>query len=98
RPTPPAATPPIPPRNPAIPRKPTDSRRADVLAGRITRGGSGPCYGLTTDDGRQYALHGPDVGTFRTGTTVFVTVAAVEPGTDCGPGTPARIVTIRPVG
>ncbi|WP_165945864.1 hypothetical protein, partial [Micromonospora sp. KC606] len=93
-----ATPPPTLPRIPSIPRKPTDSRRTDVLAGRITLGGSGPCYGLVTDDGRQYALHGPGLGTFGTGTTVLVTIAPAQPGTDCGPGTAARIVKISPVG
>ena len=29
----------------------------EVVAGRVTRGGSGPCYGLITDDGTEYALY-----------------------------------------
>ncbi|MEV4825462.1 hypothetical protein [Micromonospora sp. NPDC049274] len=79
------------------PRKPTDARRANVLAGRINRGGDGPCYGLVTDDGRQYALHGTGRGTFAVGTTVRVTVGPPDPTVDCGPGTPATIVDISPV-
>ncbi|MCO1595556.1 hypothetical protein M8C17_10300 [Micromonospora sp. RHAY321] len=80
------------------PRNPTDARKANVLAGRITRGGDGPCYGLVTDDGRQYALHGTGMGTFAVGTTVRVTVGPADRTVDCGPGTPATIVTISPVG
>ncbi|MCX5068741.1 hypothetical protein OOJ91_23140 [Micromonospora lupini] len=80
------------------PRRPTDARRANVLAGRITRGGDGPCYGLVTDDGRQYALHGTGKGTFAVGTTVRVTVGPPDPTADCGPGTPVTIVDISPVG
>jgi hypothetical protein len=80
------------------PPNPTDARKANVLAGRITRGGDGPCYGLVTDDGRQYALHGPGKGTFAVGTTVRVTVGPADPAADCGPGTAATIVDISPVG
>ncbi|MCF0097285.1 hypothetical protein B0E54_06160 [Micromonospora sp. MH99] len=80
------------------PREPTDARKANVLAGRINRGGDGPCYGLVTDDGRQYALHGTGKGTFAVGTTVRVTIGPADPTADCGPGTPASIVDISPVG
>ncbi|MEW2383797.1 hypothetical protein AB0873_17160 [Micromonospora sp. NPDC047707] len=82
----------------APPKRPTDPYRANVLAGRITRGGDGPCYGLTTDDGREYALQGASVGTFATGTWVRVTIGPATPGVDCGAGIPATIVKISPVG
>ncbi|MGC5017167.1 hypothetical protein [Micromonospora sp. DT47] len=80
------------------PKEPTDTRSTDVVAGRITRGGSGPCYGLVTDDGREYALHGPGMGSFAAGTTVLVTTGPADPAHDCGPGTPASIVKISRVG
>ncbi|MGC4853710.1 hypothetical protein ACLQ24_09970 [Micromonospora sp. DT4] len=80
------------------PRRPTDSRKTNALAGRINRGGDGPCYGLVTDDGRQYALHGTGKGTFAVGTTVRVTIGPADPpAADCGPGIPATIVDISPV-
>ena len=37
--------------------QPTDYIAGDRIGGRVTKGGSGPCYGLVTDDGKQYALH-----------------------------------------
>lgn len=98
RPAPLSAAPPPTLRRPAAPpRHPTDQRRPDLLAGRITRGGDGPCYGLVTDDGREYALHGTGMGTFATGTTVLVTVGPADPAATCGPGTPVGIVDIRVV-
>lgn len=98
RPAPLSATPPPARRRPtAPPRHPTDQRRPDLLAGRITRGGDGPCYGLVTDDGREYALHGTGMGTFATGTTVLVTVGPADPAATCGPGTPVGIVRISVV-
>ncbi len=82
----------------APPSQPTDLRKANIVAGRITRGGAGPCYGLVTDDGREYALHGVGKGNFATGSWVRVTIGPADPAADCGPGTPASIVTISPVG
>jgi hypothetical protein len=82
----------------APPENPTDLRRSDLLAGRISRGGPGPCYGLVTDDGREYALHGANMGTWGTGTWVRVTIGPPTGTVDCGPGTPAELRKIEPVG
>ncbi|WP_319459753.1 hypothetical protein [Micromonospora sp. RTP1Z1] len=80
------------------PEHPTDLRRADVFAGRISRGGSGPCYGLVTDDGHEYALHGENLGTWGTGTWVRVTIGPPTSNADCGPGIRADLIKINPVG
>ncbi|MFY1574046.1 DUF5818 domain-containing protein [Verrucosispora sp. WMMD703] len=82
----------------APPRHPTELRKSNVLAGRLSRGGSGPCYTLVTDDGREYALHGTDKGTFATGTWVRVTTAPAAAEVDCGPGIPLSILKMSPVG
>lgn len=82
----------------APPRHPTELRKANVLAGRLSQGGSGPCYTLVTDDGREYALHGVDKGTFATGTWVRVTTATATAEVDCGPGIPRNILKMTPVG
>ncbi|WP_216592728.1 hypothetical protein [Verrucosispora sioxanthis] len=81
----------------AHPRR-TATRKANVLAGRLSRGGSGPCYTLVTDDGREYAMHGTDKGTFATGAWVRVTTAPAADGVDCGPGIPVSILKMSPVG
>ncbi|MFC4148897.1 hypothetical protein ACFO0M_21800 [Micromonospora mangrovi] len=86
------------PRPTGPPDNPTDVRRSDLLAGRITRGGTGPCYGLVTDDGREYALHGENMGTWGTGTWVRVTIGPPVSGVDCGPGTRVELRKIEPVG
>ncbi|WP_175440077.1 hypothetical protein [Micromonospora nigra] len=75
------------------PRTPTDNRPANVVAGRIIRGGSGPCYGLLTDDGVEYALHGPGAGELATGAVVALKVTAPLTDVDCGPGIAKSIVT-----
>ncbi|RKN48404.1 hypothetical protein [Micromonospora endolithica] len=90
--------PPTPGPPTALPSRPTDLRRVNALAGRITRGGDGPCYGLVTDDGREYALHGVGKGSFATGTWVQVTIGPADPAADCGSGTPATLVKIAPIG
>ncbi|MEV2236605.1 DUF5818 domain-containing protein [Micromonospora sp. NPDC049891] len=82
----------------APPSHPTELRKSNVLAGRLSQGGSGPCYTLVTDDGREYALHGTDKGTFATGTWVRVTTAAATAEMDCGPGIQLSILKMSPVG
>ncbi|TCB92792.1 hypothetical protein E0H26_23365 [Micromonospora zingiberis] len=101
---PPAGRTPLSPTDPPLigrptapPSQPTELRRANVLAGRLSHGGSGPCYTLVTDDGREYALHGVDMGTFATGTWVRVTTGPATTGVDCGPGIRASILTISAV-
>ncbi|WP_146605848.1 hypothetical protein [Micromonospora craterilacus] len=92
------STPPLIGTPTAPPSQPTELRKTNVLAGRLSRGGSGPCYTLVTDDGREYALHGTGLGTFVTGTWVRVTTGPPVAGVDCGPGIPASILKISPVG
>jgi hypothetical protein len=65
-----------------------------MLAGRISRGGNGPCYGLVTDDGREYALYGTGLGAWPTGTWVRVTVGPPPDGVNCGPGILVGLVAI----
>ncbi|WP_346537057.1 hypothetical protein [Micromonospora sp. DPT] len=94
RPTPLSATPPPTLRRPAgPPKKPTDNRPTDLIAGRITRGGDGPCYTLVDENEREYALHGPDAGELTEGSFVTLRVTPRTDTVDCGPGIPMRIVT-----
>ena len=80
------------------PRLPTDAKPADLIAGRVTRGGSGPCWTVETDDGVTYALHGPGAGSFPTGSYVRARINRTPtPEADCGPGRAARIVSIEPM-
>ncbi|MGW0432402.1 hypothetical protein ACWDV4_07630 [Micromonospora sp. NPDC003197] len=79
------------------PKKPTDEQATDRIAGRVTRGGSGPCYGVVTDDGKEYALYGSDVGTLQVDSFVRVTIAPLLLRISCGPGTHASIVELSVV-
>lgn len=79
----------IPTLRPPNPKQslPTDYIPGDMLNGRVTKGGSGPCYGLVTDDGVQYALHSTADITLEEGTYVRVKVAPLRLKIYCGPGT-----------
>ncbi|MEH0825461.1 MULTISPECIES: hypothetical protein [Micromonospora] len=74
------------------PKKPTDDRPVGVVAGWITRGGSGPCYGLMDENGTEYAVYGPNAGELRKGDLVTLRLTARDRSVDCGPGIPMRII------
>lgn len=74
------------------PKTPTDLVPHDVAAGRVTRGGSGPCYRLTTEDGTEYALHSTAGLTLVEGSYVRIRFAAPATGVDCGPGRPVTLL------
>jgi hypothetical protein len=73
-----------PPKGP--PKTPTDNLPRDRIAGRITKGGSGPCYGLVTDDGKEYALHSTAGLELEEGTYVRARIATLRLKIYCGPG------------
>jgi hypothetical protein len=80
------------------PKSPTDQRRHDRVVGRVVSGGSGPCYGVETDDGKLYAVHSPTAGELAVGTTVRVTIGPAPTDVDCGDGQPVsgkRIDIVR---
>ncbi|ASW53239.1 hypothetical protein CIK06_02165 [Plantactinospora sp. KBS50] len=77
------------------PKDPTDRIPADTIGGWITRGGSGPCYGLVDDDGVEYALHGTGAGTLAVGTRVVATIGPAPADVDCGPGRPVQLRSVR---
>ncbi len=77
---------------------PSDPQPQGVVAGRVVRGGSGPCYGVETDDGRLYAVHSPSAGELAAGTTVLVKIGPTAPDVDCGDGEPVTGLHIDVVG
>ncbi|MEU8081150.1 hypothetical protein AB0B31_37575 [Catellatospora citrea] len=94
----PLRTHPAAPRTLAPPKSPTDPQPADWVVGRITRGGTGPCYGLVTDDEQRFALHSTAGTVLREGDLVRVQFARITPKIDCGPGFNVGIVKVQPVG
>ncbi len=72
---------------------PSDPQPQSLVAGRIVRGGAGPCYGVETDDGLLYAVHSPSAGRLEVGTTVLVKLGPSVSDVNCGPG--ERVSALR---
>jgi hypothetical protein len=74
------------------PRTPSDLMPTGVVAGRITRGGSGPCYGLITEDGIEYAVYSTAGLVLPDGTYVRVRWEPLTLKVDCGAGRPIHAI------
>ncbi|MFF5176661.1 hypothetical protein ACFY2Q_01350 [Micromonospora sp. NPDC000316] len=88
-----ATEPPTMPPPAVKPSPPSDLRQTDLVSGTVTRGGTGPCYGLVSEDGIEYALHGPDAGELRTGSFVTLRLGPARARIACGPGLARTIVS-----
>ncbi|GIF15101.1 hypothetical protein [Actinoplanes teichomyceticus] len=86
--------------NPAKPpREPTDNLPDNGwVAGMVTRGGSGPCYGLTADDGTRYALYSTEGIKLTAGDRVKVKVETTLLKIYCGPGRLMAMTEAQPIG
>ena len=81
----------------APPTAPTDSRPKGILAGVVTAL-TEACTDVTTDDGVVWSLSGDRDVALAVGDTVRVKIAELEPGEKvCGPGSPARMVSVTVV-
>jgi hypothetical protein len=90
-----AAPSPILVRPSAPPRDPTDDSKATtVIVGTVNRGGDGPCYGLSTDDGVQYALYEAKGRALPAGIRITVDALPSRLRIDCGPGTLVEVKTL----
>jgi hypothetical protein len=79
------------------PRDPTDSiKKTNLVVGVVTRGGSGPCFGVRTDDGTDYALYSVNPLTLTHGTYVKVRTRTAKVRIDCGPGKFLEITALEP--
>ena len=68
-------------------KDPTDRiKSTDVITGMVTKCGSGPCYGITTDDGTQYALHSTAKFQLPKGKYAKVRAVPSDLRIYCGPG------------
>ncbi|MFI7539680.1 hypothetical protein [Actinoplanes sp. NPDC049599] len=82
----------------APPSEPTDDTKATtVIVGTVSRGGSGPCYSLVTDDGVQYALYEAKGRALSTGIRITVDAVPSRLRIDCGPGTLVEVKTLTPL-
>jgi hypothetical protein len=76
------------------PKEPTDLVPTNLVVGRVTRGGSGPCYGVMAEDGTEYAVYSAAGLSLREGATVRVRFQDAERGIDCGGGRRIRALQI----
>jgi hypothetical protein len=82
----------------APPSEPTDNiKPSTTVVGTVNRGGSGPCYGLVTDDGVQYALYEAKGRTLKIGIRITVDAVASRLRIDCGTGTLVEVKTLAPL-
>lgn len=96
-PPPPAAAPPS-SSPPSAPSAPSDFLpHTDLLVGTVVRGGDGPCYGVRTDDGTEYALHSAEGFALPYGKRVKLRTEFMRTRIDCGPGSPLGITAVLSV-
>ena len=80
------------------PENPTDQLKPiGWVVGTVTRGGSGPCYGLTTDEGTRYALHSAQGVSLVKGVRMRVRIKPALVRIDCGPGRLVEMTAAEPV-
>ena len=87
---------PAPSKPAGIPKTPTDNIPSPGWTeGTITRGGSGPCYGLVTFDGVAYAMYS-DAGTaLAKGDHIRAELTPAKLRIDCGAGIPVQMGAIQ---
>ncbi|WP_433299898.1 hypothetical protein ACQP2F_01525 [Actinoplanes sp. CA-030573] len=80
------------------PNDPSDLiKPRDYIVGTVTAGGTGPCYGLETDDGKQYALHSTAGIELTKGTRIKIKTQAARVRIDCGPGMLLELISAEPL-
>jgi hypothetical protein len=87
----PPKRPPVNPPASRPPQKPTDTVVPGWIVGTVTAASSGPCYGMVTDDGRQYALYSSAGFAARRGERIRVQVDQLKLKIYCGPGMHASV-------
>ena len=80
------------------PREPTDNLPSTGwVAGMVTRGGTGPCYGLIADDGTRYALYSTTGVELTKGARVKVLLETTQLRIYCGAGTLMAMTDSEPI-
>ncbi|MEU4559226.1 hypothetical protein AB0F72_12635 [Actinoplanes sp. NPDC023936] len=95
----PAASSPVPSADLSeIPREPSDKPPATGwVSGIITRGGTGPCYGFTADDGTRYALYSTAGLALNQSERVKVQLETTMVRIYCGPGNLMAMTAAEPI-
>jgi hypothetical protein len=76
---------------------PASSTAAAWVAGTVTRGGAGPCFGFRTDAGTAYALHASDGRALATGERLRVQTRPSKLRIDCGSGQLVELIAVQPL-
>jgi predicted small lipoprotein YifL len=80
------------------PENPTDQiKPPSWVVGTVTAGGSGPCYGLSTDDGTAYALHAADGTVLVKGARMRIAIKPAVARIGCGPGKLVEMTAAEPL-
>jgi hypothetical protein len=97
RPSPPARSPlPTLTRNSSPPDNPTDQiKKTTLVVGLVTHGGTGPCFGVQTDDGTEYALYSALELTLKRGQHVQLWTRPSSLRIDCGSGQFREITGVK---
>lgn len=85
---------PSPPGKP--PKSPSDRITPGWTSGTVSRGGTGPCYGLVRDDGSELALWSTAGLDLVEGRRVRVRMVPSAARVDCGDGQPMRLLEVEP--
>jgi hypothetical protein len=87
---------PAPSKPAGIPKTPTDIVRSPGwIEGTITRGGTGPCYGLVTFDGVAYAMYSDKGAKLAQGDHIKAELTPAKLRIDCGAGIPVSMGAIQ---
>jgi hypothetical protein len=80
------------------PDNPTDLQKPyPWIVGTVTAGGTGPCYGLETDEGQQYALHSTAGTRLDKGARIRIKATPARVRINCGPGKLLEMTAAEPV-
>jgi hypothetical protein len=87
---------PAPSKPAGIPKTPTDIVRSPGwIEGTITRGGTGPCYGLVTFDGVAYSMYSDKGTKLAQGDHIKAELTPARLRIDCGAGIPVSMGAIQ---
>ena len=80
------------------PRSATDNYKPTPwIVGTVTAGGTGPCYGLITDEGVRYALHSTAGTRLDQGARIRIKGRPSQLRIDCGEGALLELTAVSPV-
>ncbi len=88
----------VPAAEPTRPPQGANDKPADPawVVGTVTTGGTGPCYRLTTDDGKQYALYSAQGTSLVQGSRMRIRTERAQVRISCGPGTLVEMTAAEP--